>query len=435
MCRPATCLRKWALKGSRSTTAKTSRKQLTTPWRSLGLVNMLVTPFAREVKRLRAEQGLTVRGLASRVGKSTAYIGKIESQGEVPSPDLVREIARVLGANEEQLLTAAKESLLSQYERAVECRYAPEAGTGPGTVAGASGTRQMGEEGAPMATVISLVNMKGGVGKTTLAMQLAHAADNADLKVLAVDLDPQSNLSQTLMGPKKYVAHLQSREPTIVQIFDKYVPTGPDTEAPRRLNVDEVILKKVGYWANSTLDLIPSRLELCRTLKNPTGKERRLAKALAQVQDRYDLVIIDCAPTESILTDAAYFASRYVVAPIKPEFMATIGLPLLARSLREFQIENDDHEISIAGLVFNHSSSYSSGPEGQRSIKEVTDFAKEKGWYVCENQVKYSASYAKSAREGTPIGSTSYVRYTVSEGFRRLKDEIFGAIGLRKVTA
>jgi chromosome partitioning protein len=98
-------------------------------------------------------------------------------------------------------------------------------------------------------------------------------------------------------------------------------------------------------------------------------------------------------------------------------------------------LENDDHEISIAGLIFNHSSSYSSGPEGQQSIKEVSDFAGEQGWYVCENQVRYSASYAKSAREGTPIGRTSYVRNEVSEGFRKLKEEIFGIIGLRKVTA
>ena len=56
-------------------------------------------------------------------------------------------------------------------------------------------------------------------------------------------------------------------------------------------------------------------------------------------QQETDLVVIDCAPTESFLTDAAYFASRYIVVPIKPEFLATIGLPLLARSVQEFQLE------------------------------------------------------------------------------------------------
>jgi chromosome partitioning protein len=114
--------------------------------------------------------------------------------------------------------------------------------------------------------------------------------------------------------------------------------------------------------------------------------------------------------------------------------MATIGLPLLARSLSEFQLENEDHEIEIAGLVFNHSSAYSSGPEGQRSIREVTDFAAEQGWYICENQMKYSASYAKSARESTPLSHTSYARSEVIGGFQKLKDEIFGILGLARVT-
>ena len=52
-----------------------------------------------------------------------------------------------------------------------------------------------------MATTVSLINMKGGVGKTTIASQLAHAADGKNYRVLAIDLDPQSNLSQSLMGP------------------------------------------------------------------------------------------------------------------------------------------------------------------------------------------------------------------------------------------
>jgi chromosome partitioning protein len=393
---------------------------------------MQVTPFGRELKRLRADAGLTVRDFAARLGKSVGYVGKIEAQGEVPTPDLILEIARTLEVPTERLLSLAKDSLLAQAEREIAARYSRVARPPNSVDAHYLGPS---EEGRRMATTVSLINMKGGVGKTTLAMQLAHAADTADLKVLAIDLDPQSNLSQALMSPKEYVAHLRANKPTVVQIFDEYVPASSGSGSPRRLDVNSLILKKVGYWNNSTLDLIPSRLELSRTLKNPTGKERRLAKAIAQLEEQYDLILIDCAPTESILTDAAYFASRYLIVPIKPEFMATIGLPLLARSLREFQLENDDHEVEIAGLVFNHSSSYSSGPEGQRSIKEVTDFAAEEGWYVCENQMRYSASYAKSAREGTPIAQTSYARGDVIAGFTKLKNEIFHLLGLTGVTA
>jgi chromosome partitioning protein len=160
-----------------------------------------------------------------------------------------------------------------------------------------------------------------------------------------------------------------------------------------------------------------------------------LAKALAQVRGKYDLVIIDCAPTESVLTDAAYFASRHVIVPIKPEFMATIGLPLLARSLQEFRLENEDHEIEIAGLVFNHSSSYSAGPEGQQSIEDVGKIAAEHGWYICENQIRYSASYAKSARERTPLSRTSYARWEVIRGFDYLATEVFERLGVTQVAA
>lgn len=281
-----------------------------------------------------------------------------------------------------------------------------------------------------MATTVSFINMKGGVGKTTLAAQIAHAADTADFKTLAVDLDPQANLSQSLMNARNYVQHLRDKKPTIVQIFDRYLPPSDEQGSPKPVDIHDIIVKESGYWENSSLDLIPSRLELSHTLKNPTGKERRLARALSQVSDEYDLIIIDCAPTESILTDAAYFASRYVLVPVKPEFMATIGLPLLARSLEEFKLDNDDHTIDICGIVFNHSSSYSDGPEERQSIQDVTQEAKKRGWNLFDTHVRYSASYPKSAREGAPIGQTTYARDKVTSEFSRFKNEFFKAIGL-----
>lgn len=284
-----------------------------------------------------------------------------------------------------------------------------------------------------MAIVVSLVNMKGGVGKTTLAAQLAHAADTRDLRTLAVDLDPQANLSQSLMTPQKYAKHLRARKPTIVQLFEKYYPANDEHGSPRPVAIADVILKKVGYWTSSTLDLIPSRLELSHTLKNPTGKERRLAQALAKVSDDYDLILIDCAPTESILTDAAYYASRYVLVPVKPEFLATIGLPLLARSVREFTEENTDHQLDICGIVFNHSSSYSKGPEGETAEREVRTEAAKHGWHVFETHVRYSGSYPRAAREGTPITRTHRAQYPVKAEFRRFVDEFFEAIQMVEV--
>lgn len=283
-----------------------------------------------------------------------------------------------------------------------------------------------------MAITVSFINMKGGVGKTTLAAQIAHASGRAGHKTLVVDLDPQSNISQSLLGPEKYVKHLEKGNPTVVQIFEKYLPASDQYASTRPVDIHGVIIKSAGYWHNNNIDLVPSRLEFSRSLKNPTGKERRLAKALAKVHDEYDLIIIDCAPTESILTEAAYFASRYVLVPVKPEFMATIGLPLLARSIEEFKLENDDHHLDICGILFNHSSSYSSGPEGEKSISDVTEEAQKRGWHVFNSHLKYSASYPKSAREGTPLANTSYARSEVSDNLSDVMEEFFSVIKLAR---
>ena len=195
------------------------------------------------------------------------------------------------------------------------------------------------------------------------------------------------------------------------------------------MDFQNAIVKVPNYPASKTFDLVPSRLELSRTLKNPTGKERRLAKGIAQVRDRYDIIIIDCAPTESILTEAAYFASRYVVVPVKTEFMATIGLPLLARSVDEFTAENEDHELDIAGLVLNDQSEHADNPEKRKAISDVHEVSHERGWRVFDYQIPYSRSYAAAARLGTSLSLTPHARWDRIEGFRGLKDDILRAVG------
>ena len=291
-----------------------------------------------------------------------------------------------------------------------------------------------------MAVVVSLINMKGGVGKTTVASQLAHAAVADGLRVLAIDLDPQSNLSHSISGPEQYVRHVRANKPTVVQILEDYIPPSGDDGGPRRIDVNDIILNGVGYGRNKygrnkygrnkKLDLIASRLELSRTLKNPTGKERRLARGIGQVGDRYDLVVIDCAPTESILTDAAYFASGFAVVPVKPEFMATIGLPLLARSIREFRLENEDHELEIAGLVINDQSEYADNSEKADSIAEVRDVAGRHGWRIFDYQIPYSRSYGKAARNGLPLARTPYAQSDRVAGFSGLKNDRLSAVGV-----
>jgi chromosome partitioning protein len=262
-----------------------------------------------------------------------------------------------------------------------------------------------------MATTVSMINMKGGVGKTTLTFNFAwHAAWTKNHRVLAVDLDPQSNLSQYFMGAERYVKFIQGGGPTVVEIFEQFSAPTAGHRSAKPINPSSIVQHLRKWKDGSLLDLIPSRLELAWTLKNPTEKAHLLPKFLAKLQEDYDLIIIDCAPTESILTTAAYLSSGYIVVPVKPEFLATIGLPLLARSLHEHQLSREDQKIDLAGIVFNDSDAQHVKPEHRRSRRDVKATAAEHKWPVFDNEARHSDSYARGSRAGTPIFGTAYAR-------------------------
>ena len=186
-----------------------------------------------------------------------------------------------------------------------------------------------------------------------------------------------------------------------------------------------------GCWSeygDAWVDLIPSRLELADTLREPSQKEHLLAEFISEVENRYDLILFDCPPTESLFTTAAYLASDYVLVPVKPEFLSTIGLPLLARSMDDFNDKFPDRQLQLAGIVFNESDEYI--PEAEKSKRTVREVANQHSWYVFDNEIPYSRSYAKGAREGQPISRTSYARSYRIEEFRAFAREFQGRIGL-----
>jgi chromosome partitioning protein len=124
-----------------------------------------------------------------------------------------------------------------------------------------------------MAICISLINLKGGVGKTTLATQIAwYAAIYLNQKVLIIDLDPQANASQSIMKPREYVSYLDKGGQTVVDIFEEFTPTGLASSSPKKLDPLKTIYRRVEYKDGSLMHLVPSRLELCWTPRNPTGR-------------------------------------------------------------------------------------------------------------------------------------------------------------------
>ena len=281
-----------------------------------------------------------------------------------------------------------------------------------------------------MAKKVSLINMKGGIGKSTLAVNLAWhfaAMSRWGKKVLVVDLDPQFNASQYLLGVTEYDTIIKNSIPTIWDIFEQFTPL-PGSPVPSALEPTKVIYNAEKFYGGSCIDLIPSRLELAFSLRNPGQKEQLLTKLISKVEERYELIILDCPPTESLFTWAAYLASDYILVPVKPEYLSSIGVSLLANSMEEFKRRYEDHNLELAGIVFNATTEYV--PEEITSKAEVKGIAQKHGWYVFKNEVSYSRSYPKGEREGQPIFRTSYSRLTQAARFSAFAEEFAQRIGL-----
>jgi chromosome partitioning protein len=271
--------------------------------------------------------------------------------------------------------------------------------------------------------------MKGGVGKSTLAFNLVWwLAYRENLKVLAVDLDPQANLSQYLMGASAYKTFLTSGNSSVVDIFERFSGPSVQRSAPKALDATKLIRDVRSWDDGSRIDLIPSRLELSWTLKNPTDKSHLLAKYLADHASDYDVVVTDCGPTESVLTTAAYRASRFIVVPVRPEFLSTIGLPLLARSVEEFKMSWGNHALDIAGVVVNGGSVRS--VEGRAAMADLKALCATEGWHLFEERVPHSDSFPNGARSSSPIFQTAYARGNVIGAFEGVAEEFANRIGL-----
>ncbi|MFO0255014.1 MAG: ParA family protein [Betaproteobacteria bacterium] len=272
---------------------------------------------------------------------------------------------------------------------------------------------------------VCVINLKGGVGKSTIAALLSRYAFSSRQKdVLAIDLDPQANLSQALMN-RGYSNFLTERRPSIVEIFNGYQPPAAGRGAaalPATAGVETI-----ATWSGRSLQLIPSRFDFSDNLTSSLRPDPKvLARFLAGTFQHKDLIVIDCAPTESILTHAAYHASGLVLVPVKPEFFATIGFPLLQQSLTDFTRRNRGQRIEVAGVVINNAfydGGNDGGPEKARALSEIRTEAAQNGWPVFKTEIPFSRGFPKVMR-----GDHSYSGNAAM--FPRFAKEFFDAIGL-----
>ena len=274
---------------------------------------------------------------------------------------------------------------------------------------------------------IAVINLKGGVGKTTIAALLGrHAVRSLRLKVLAVDLDPQANLSQAYMRTS-YREFLTSSRPSIVEVFSGMHPPGPGKPSPTKLKIEDAVTRIISQvqGTEAHLDLIPSRFDfsnhLTDSLKPDAGV---LAKCIADHFQEKDLILIDCAPTESVFTTAAYHASRFVLVPVRPEFFATIGFPLLRQSLDAFRRQNRGHKIDVLGVVINNAfydGGNDGGPEKQQALREIKVEARENGWKLFSEEIPHSRGFPKIMRgDYRYSGNAKLFRHFAEEFFQQL---------------
>ena len=189
---------------------------------------------------------------------------------------------------------------------------------GPGTVV------------TPMGNVYAIANQKGGVGKTTTAVNVAACIAEAGFATLLIDIDPQANATLGLGLPK-------DSEPNVYDVLAGRVPIA-DAECDTAIERLKIV--------PAHPDLAGANVELPRE----AGSETRLRDALAGVRERYDYVLLDCPPSLGPLTVNALVAADRVIVPVQTEYFALEGLAGLLDTLALIQRELNPR-LTIAGML------------------------------------------------------------------------------------
>ena len=248
--------------------------------------------------------------------------------------------------------------------------------------------------------IISVINQKGGVGKTTTVINLAAGLSIKGKKILVIDLDPQGNAT-TGLG----LSNTESSEQTIYSV----------------LNGNKKIMEVIQNTNFKNLNLITSNVDLSGLEVETAGDSRRafklkdeLASILNDSGASYDYILIDCPPSLSLLTIMALVASDALVVPLQTEFFALEGLTQLMKTIQRIK-NNLNPELSIRGILltmYDRRNKLSSEVE-----KEARNYFKEK---VYQTVVPRNVRLSEAPSHGVPVlvydklcsGSTSYFNFT-----------------------
>lgn len=202
--------------------------------------------------------------------------------------------------------------------------------------------------------VISFMNMKGGVGKTTICVNIAAQLASKGKKVLVIDIDPQMNASQYMLKStqvresfdnKKTIYSLYRED--VEQDFSDYTMTGMEESS----EYIDLIISDI----RPRLDLICGDLNMTK-VKDDGSISDILAAYIVnnELKEKYDFIFIDCPPTQSVYTTSAFKASDYYVVVIKPDYLSTIGLSLFVKIVSNYNKNRVIHgKLESLGIIAN----------------------------------------------------------------------------------
>ena len=232
------------------------------------------------------------------------------------------------------------------------------------------------KEDEAVSRVISVLNHKGGVGKTTTTMNLGKGLSLLGKKILMIDIDPQANLTQHCG-----VAHQVDKTIVDTLLNDEMLPI---------LEIE------------SNFHLVPSELALATAesqLMSDVNGWFKLKNALKFFKSNYDYILIDCPPSLGILTNNAILASNDVIVVVETEYLAISGLGTITKHIDGIRRNSLNENINLMGLLFTKTNNTVVSKE---IIKELSSVYKNK---VFKNSIRRNISIVESAGNGTDIFS------------------------------
>ncbi|MDH6104091.1 ParA family protein [Chrysosporum ovalisporum ANA283AFssAo] len=270
-----------------------------------------------------------------------------------------------------------------------------------------------------MGYVIATANMKGGVGKTTLTVNIATClAKNHGKRVLVLDLDSQISATLSLMSPLAF-AKLRKQRKTLRYLIDQII----NPEPKPKLTIQDIIQGQVCNIPG--IDLLPGDIdlydefvvsEMLHQQATALGEQdfetvwNRFERVLINnilnpVREEYDFILLDCAPGYNLLTRSALAASDFYILPAKPEPLSVVGIQLLERRIGQLKDAHEQEakiEIKMLGIVFSMASSNLLNGRYYKQVmhRVVEDFGVEK---ICRAQIPVDINVAKAVDSFTPV--------------------------------